>query len=431
MNAPAIVGEPVLIGPDGRPAKRWELYEQQAAALLSTIRFGTYPAGRRAGKSELGVKRVTLAARRARAMGRAGTIWIVYPTYGVARVAWRKLLRIAPRGWITETRGTDLHPQAIRFGDVVVEFRSAARPELLVAEGLLFLWADECGIIPERVWRESLRPTLIDHRAHALFTGTPKGVGSWYHALHQRGLDPRDGEVTTVSANGIDGLPSHVNPFVSREEIELVGAEMSARTYSQEILGQFLSDAGAVFRLAAVRDKGLRLSTEPTAVIGIDLARSVDFTALVGMDANCAVTYCERFQHVDWPMQKRRFVVAWERLGKPTIVMDSTGVGDPVYQDLREAGLPIEPYEFTHRTRSWLLENLAIGFDEAILTLPDEPALLNELTSFGITRTPTGLPKYAVPDGKHDDYVMALALAYYGARKWGGGDLGITIGRLQ
>lgn len=364
----------------------------------------------------------------ARVRGHHGTIWIVYPTYAIARVAWRKFRKLAPDGWITQYIGTDLQPQAIRFGpNVTVEFKSGVAPGTLVGEGLLAVWIDECGEVKERVWTESLRPTLIDYAAPALLTGTPKGH-NWFWRMFMRGWSPEFTDTISYGLGSDQGMPSWENPWLKREEVEGLAREMSSRLYQQEIEAKFLADEGAVFRLSRVREKGLRYSTEKTVVLGVDLARREDFTVIVGMDRDCAVTYFDRFKDIDWPLQKARIAKVWEQLGKPPIVMDATGVGDPIVQDLQVQGIFIDPYMFTQRSKHQLIEGLSIACDAADLTLPDEPVLLHELEAFDAEILPSGRIRFRAPEGEHDDCVMALALARYGAARYA--DIGISIGKL-
>jgi len=51
------------------------------------------------------------------------------------------------------------------------------------------------------------------------------------------------------------------------------------------------------------------------------------------------------------------------------------------------------------------------------IAIPKEPVLISELEAFEATKTPSGLIRYAAPEGMHDDTVMALALAWHGAQR--------------
>ena len=64
---------------------------------------------------------------------------------------------------------------------------------------------------------------------------------------------------------------------------------------------------------------------------GIDLAKSFDYTVIIGLDINGNVSYFERFQK-DWK-QTKDHILTLDR-NKP-IMIDSTGVGDAITEDLQ------------------------------------------------------------------------------------------------
>lgn len=395
-------------------AKRWQLHPAQARAYASKARTIVVVAGRRWGKSLLAAMWTLRGAFADRCANVPGISWFVSPTHAMNRDRWRELLQVAPRGWITGKRGTEGDPDYLELGPARIEFKSAEHPERLVGVGLRRVVIDECGIVREQVWRESILPTLIDHKAPAMLIGTPKGK-NWFFHLANRGHDAEDGDVETITG------PSMANPFIDAAELERLAAEMPQRLYRQEILAEFLSDEGAVFR--GVRACIGPLSSEPTVSIGVDLAKHQDFTVIVGMDAQRRVTFFDRFREISWPLQKQRIMAAAARGG--LVLLDSTGVGDPILDDLLNAGVNVEGYKFTNATKQQLVEGLAIAIEKKEIGLPDEPVLLNELEAFEYEVGRTGVVRYNAPEGAHDDCVIALALAHRGLMAYGLYDLNV------
>lgn len=408
----------------GAPSARtWQLHGLQREILLGPERFKVLPAGRRYGKSHVGAMWALRLAHTARLERREGVAWVVYPTYRIARTAWRKMIRLAPRGWITATVGTEEHPDTMALGGVKIEFRSAMNPESLVAEGLIGAWLDECGTIAERAWAESIRPTLVDLKAPALFTGTPKGR-TWFYKMAMQGLEG-GGETRSFMLSPRQGLPSALNPYLDPAELDKLAEHMTERTFRQEILAEFLASSGSAFRYASAL-RGQRCTEHRTISLGVDLARQFDWTVLWGFCEHGHWTHFERFNAIDWPVQKERIVQAWLRLGRPWVTLDSTGVGDPVAQDLMRMGVRLEAFEFTGKSKPQLMEALILAFDQRLLTIPDDDAVVAEFEAIEPEQTPYGYTKYAAPEGLHDDIVMACALAWRGLRR--GGDLGLTFG---
>ena len=56
--------------------------------------------------------------------------------------------------------------------------------------------------------------------------------------------------------------------------------------------------------------------------------------------------------------------------------------------------------------------------ERGTITIPNDPALIGELQAFEAKPLPSGLTRYAAPEGLHDDCVMSLALAWQGLGTW-------------
>lgn len=380
--------------------------------------------------SELGVWWALERARRDRIDGVNPSIgWYIAPTYKVARPVWRKFLRLAPPGWVTNTSGTERQPDSMDLGHVRIEFKTAEKPENLVAEGLRWVWIDEAGIIGDRVWTESIRPALMDYRAPAFISGTPKGH-NWFHRLWTKGKDPQEPSYASF------GGPSFENPWLDPDELEEIMRDMIPRLVKQEIFAEFLADTeGEVFsNVKAAQNEALELfpSTDgycnhQTFVIGADLGFRVDYTVLYGVCRDGHPTGIARFQR-PWPETKRDIKKAVEEAGDPLLVIDQAGVGDPVVQDLQKMGVRLLGVQ-TGARKIALIDSLEIALNDLAILIPggeDGDVMYNEMIAFAYEITRHGNIRYSAPENMHDDCVIAASLAAYGllnappaARLWG------------
>jgi hypothetical protein len=57
--------------------------------------------------------------------------------------------------------------------------------------------------------------------------------------------------------------------------------------------------------------------------------------------------------------------------------------------------------------------------DRDPLTIIPDPVLLHELQAYTVERLPSGRYRYNAPPGEHDDTVVSLALAWFGAQYGG------------
>lgn len=388
---------------------QWTVHDGQWQVLSSDADTKVVVAGRRWGKTDVLAKWAVKGAQDDRLSPDVenGRTWIVAPTYDLTQAAWRKCREIAPEGWVTNTYGSEQNPGSIELGDAVIEFKGAHRPKSLVSVGLRRLAVDECGTIKEETWTESLIPTRIDHEAPALLIGTPKGR-NWFYREWLKGKDPE------VESHAAFGGPTWENPFISHDTVRERASEMPEQKRRQEIEAEFLEDSGTVFR--NIPEIVGEYSDRPTQILGVDLAKSVDFTVLIGLDSQGHVTHFDRFQKRSWPLQKN-VIAATARRHNADLMVDSTGLGDPVVDDFRDRGLNATGFKFTSQSKQQLVESLAMAVEENQVTIPDEAQLVNELKAFDYEITPSGAMRYGAPEGVHDDCVMALALAWRGLRK--------------
>jgi phage FluMu gp28-like protein len=147
------------------------------------------------------------------------------------------------------------------------------------------------------------------------------------------------------------------------------------------------------------------MSNQPIVAFGIDLAKSVDHTVIIGLDKDGNVAYFDRFQ-MDWHNTKENI----KRLPRCPILIDSTGVGDPITEDLKRENIMVEGLKFTSQSKQQLMEGLATAIQQARIGFPDG-VIVNELEVFEYQFTSNGV-RYSAPSGFHDDCVMALALAW-------------------
>lgn len=330
--------------------------------------------------------------------------YCVAPTFDHARKQWKEILYYLPKELIVDINRSS---HTIRLlGEREIQFKSADGADSMRGEAVSIVWMDEGGQIVEDRWTLELRPSLLDTKGRVIFTGTPAGK-NWYFQLYTRGQDPHQTDYKSWS------FSSYTNPYLDRQEIDEFKRDMPELAFRQEILGEFLDEVGSVFRNVKDCIKG---SLEPPKgnnryVVGCDLAKHEDFTVVCVLDNNGHLCHFDRFSQLDWEFQSKRIAELCQRYNNARLLIDSTGVGDPIYDKLRRLNLSVEGYKFTNASKKDLVENLSIQIDKQEITFPNIPELINELGLFGYKINPAGVTSYGAPEGYHDDCVIALALA--------------------
>jgi len=273
---------------------------------------------------------------------------------------------------------------------------------------------DEFSEEPEQIWTAIIQPVLRENGGTATFIFTPKGKNhSW--KLIQKALDNK--EEWFVSIKGVKDTEIFTEP-----QLEEIRRNTPQALYAQEYECEFTEGAGQFFRRIHqnIYDQSRELPEEGDFQLGVDLAKYQDWTVLTPFNLNHFIVYPQdRFNQVDWNLQKARVEAMARRFGDALIVPDSTGVGDPIVEDLKNRGLNVygengEGFKFTEQSRERLLSNLAILLEQDKIKIPNDEGLISELESFRYELTERGKIKVTVPEGMHDDRVMSLALAVWG-----------------
>lgn len=292
--------------------------------------------------------------------------------------------------------------------------KSAEKPDNLRGEGVDDLTLDEAAYIKnlDYVWRGILRPMLIDSGGTMASYSTPNRRNEFYKWFIA-GQDPL--KVDWASWN----FPTSANPYLPKDELEKLLQEYppGSELYRQELLGEFLEGAGAVFRKireAAIAPRPASKYDGGRYVCGIDWGKSRDFTVIVVLDSVTGVMVdMDRFNIVDYTVQRDRIGALWQRWDIQFGYAETNAMGEPNLEMLQADGLTIAGFTTTAQSKRPLIEGLAQALELGSIKIFDDPILISELEVYERKVSPvTGAPMYSAPSGSHDDTVMGLALAW-------------------
>ncbi len=290
------------------------------------------------------------------------------------------------------------------------DLRSADKPENIEGFAYKLIVLNEAGIIlkSEYLWENTIRPMTMDFDPDMIIGGTPKGQ-NLFHDLKIKAEDDKDPRYRNWE---FFHFTSYDNPYIPKKVIQELENDMPEHVKNQEIYAEFLEDSASVFRNIdnCTGSESMKPEKDRYYFAGLDLAKHVDFTVLTILDDKGNQVYFTRLNKLDWPYQKRLIIDVIRNYGA-ILVMDSTGIGDPIYDDLVNEGLEVEGYKFTNQSKKQLIECLMISVEQEKIKTLDEPVQTNEMKIFGYEISPSGVMRYSAPEGKHDDCVIALALA--------------------
>lgn len=394
----------------------FDLHDGQLECFLSPARFRVLDCGRKFGKT------TSALAEIARAVGSSQRVAYMAPTYSMLMEMWRSTKVLL--GPIIVDKSEQEHRIETVNGSVL-KFWSLDNPDGPRSDEYDLIIVDEAALIDLlEVWEAVLWPTLMKRHGRALFMSTPRGFDGFYE-LWKRGQPLAAGGLSREKDWASWQKPTWVNPHINPSEVEEMRRTYSAQRFSEEIEAKFLSGAGAVFRYldqATVAALQANPILGHAYVVGADLAKSDDFSVFVVIDVTLmAVVWIDRSNHIDYSLQRERFVALCNRYRVVAAVVEQN-TNLAFMETLVDTGLPIIPFTTGAQTKPALIEALAGAFDNHRLTIPNDADLLDELRAFRMERLPSGQMRYGGPRMGHDDIVMALALSYhaatYGASPW-------------
>ncbi|MCL4255083.1 MAG: terminase family protein [Anaerolineae bacterium] len=380
------------------------LHALQAQIVAHDARFKVLACGRRFGKTTLAIAEMT------RVLDSGGHVAYFAPTYRMVSEVWRSLKRITKPHTATRHEhehrielhnGSTAECWSLKSADTV---RGRAYDLVVIDEAAQFAPLDEA-------WNGAIRPLLTDRLGRAIFLSTPRGRNFFYQ-LYQMGQDPHNPDWASFHA------PTSANPFIEPAEIESARMTMPIRLFSQEYLAEFLADSGAVFRnvhACSVLSPALPsdFPDETRFVAGVDWGRSDDFTVMCIMNADTGHEVAlERFREVGWAIQRERIASLATDWRVAHIIGEANSIGEPNIQALQADGLPIIGFTMTAKSKSPLIEDLALALEREHIRLIADPIATSELVAYQAERLTSGGWRYNAPRGGHDDTVIARALAW-------------------
>lgn len=280
--------------------------------------------------------------------------------------------------------------------------RAAARQGLyLRSHGFDRVHADEAEYLAESLLVEVVSMVLADVGGQLLITTTPKRIRGYVYRLFERGM-AGDPTIYVQSGTTFD------NPYVNHAYVEALREHMPSAVWAREVEGQYIDESESVFRFediqAAYEDAGWRVPEEPQEerryVQGVDLAKLNDYTVHVILDVTekpYRVVFFERYQRRPWPAVSLRIRELHERYHCRQTLVDATGVGSAVFDDVADV---VKPFVFTARSKVELITALQVALEKRWVRFPFIRDLVDELHTYRYT-----------DERLATDCVMALALA--------------------
>ena len=373
-------------------------------------RYGITEAGTKSGKT---VSAIAWIVEQALSGQTGWNYWWVAPGYMQAEIAYRRIKMGLTKGsFVAFDTPT---PRIMLMSGTCLWFKSADNADALYGEDVYAAVIDEASRVPEPSWH-AIRSTLTATRGPVRIIGNVKGRKNWFYDLARRAealmLSEPDASRRNMHYSVITADDAVQAGVLHADEIEDARATLPDKIFRELYYNEPGDDTGNPFGLDHIRACTVaNLGPGPVVAWGIDLAKKQDWFVCIGLNAEGAVAEFHRWQKVPWRNSIRQ---VHKIVGEDTpALVDSTGLGDPVLEELQHEHGNFVGYHFSPSSKQKLMEGLAVSIQGHEVTFP-KGVISQELESFEYVFTRTGVA-YSAPEGQYDDCVAALALA---RQKW-------------
>ena len=361
----------------------------------------------------MGKDKMVFANLAKKMMQRKGTYFYFLPTYNQARkIIWNgadkegfRFLDHFPKEIIKKTNESEMIVELTNGS--ILQMVGGDNIDRIVGTNPIGVVFSEYALMKPEVWKLT-SPILAENGGWAVFIFTPRGKNHAYELLIKAQKNPNW---------YVEILPVSKTRALSEDILLEEKMNMTQEYFDQEYECDFTSNASAVFQDVRSRtypEREYEFNDVGKYQLGVDLAKSNDYTVITPFDLTTfKVGPQDSFNQIDYTLQKTKIEAAFLRHNKGRVVMDSTGVGVPIVDDLLNKGINIAPYTFTFNSRNELLTNLQILLEQNKIKIPDDEELLQQLEAAIWDISPNGRSKVVVPEPMHDDRMMSLALAVW------------------
>jgi phage FluMu gp28-like protein len=281
---------------------------------------------------------------------------------------------------------------------------------------------DEASWIPENIITQILFPMLSTTDGYAIFLSTPWDRN---HFFYRAFCNPN---------YSVHKVKSCECPLIKPEFLQEMRLNMTKDAYMTDYEAEFVDAFNSFFPkdlisecVAVAQKLELDYYTSLESPIqkgeyygGVDLGKLQDssvISILKREDDLLKLMYvCQFPLESSYSNVIGSLVAADRKFGFRSLVVDQTGVGEPVLEEIHNQGLKsADGLKFTVQTKEDLLGRLKIIMEQKRLAIPYHRQLCQQINEQQFERTKSGHLQFSHPANSHDDMLWSLALAVYAA----------------
>jgi len=301
-----------------------------------------------------------------------------------------------------------------------------------------WVFCDEASIIPSEMITSEVLLMLTKPESRFVMSGTPK---SFDHIFHRAYLDKK--------RYSIHHYASHTSPMVSKKQLKQWQQDMTKEEWTREVEAKWTKTTNTFFPMDLIMnciDPKLGNPNNPNHYIddleklkpkqpqgtfyaGLDIGKQVDHSVMAVIqktDNKNKLIYKHQFPlKTPYPNVIAHVAKANQTFNLQKILVDKTGVGDAIVDELQQIGIQNTQGLFlTDRWKEEIFTHLKLLMEQKKLNiLPDDTQLITQINTqqYQYLKPKTAQErihlKFWHPTNQHDDQLFALALACYASKQ--------------
>lgn len=352
----------------------------------------------------------------------------VSPVLMQSRKMYEDINRMA-KDLITKANGSTLELTFINGSKIL--FKSGEQGDTIrgnTVSGSGIAVCDEAAYLKDDLFFSIIVPTTTVYNAPIFCFSTPRYKQGFFYSLYMQGLTDNE-KVHSFDWNNYD-----TSKYLPDETKEIYKQQMPRNSFISEVLGEFIDGDSTIFTdfKSSILNKELDCSLP--VVISIDWSSGVgsDYTVLTFMQLqsdNIIVSRQLSFnnktgnQTIDIILKEVKSL-SDKSVPEISIIVEKNSIGQIFFDLLNDRLDEINEYKShynstditasafitTNKSKDRSIKKLQVLFEKSKICIPNDIALISELSAYECKINSNGTPTYNAPAGQHDDRVMSLLI---------------------
>ena len=343
----------------------------------------------------------------------------ISPTFALGRKVFKEITQLLDgTGIIKKANASTLTIESV-FGSTLQFFSAEAYTAIrgFTVSGILII--DEAAYIQdvlpngEMFWGNCVMPITKARNPLILMISTPCGKQGFFYEFYLKALNGENGIGSVLRTIYDDSL-------VTDEEIEEIRKSIPKKAFEQEFECKFLDSSLTFFEGFENCFSEFEYGNG-AEFIGVDLSgMGSDDTVIAKVNANNEVQTIKIKGTLDMKYQKIADVLNGSNA--KLIYMENNGLGAPIINEVRKLvrNKRIEEWTTTNSSKEEIIADMAVMIaNKSVKFNSDDTELFSQMGTFVSKITKTKKLTFGALEGRHDDFIMAVAIALKAKKDYG------------